>query len=129
MYHTYLTRRVFQNQCFKYWLLNALHAHNTPTHSIVVIRVKILQTEKIIEIQLVRPIEVFGKYKVRKIKSMLKHHCYCPMVCAPPKQLFVYKQRPFFITLMSLIGVLVSSMRNTSTIALTRLSKKISTTN
>ena len=45
------------------------------------------------------------KYKLRKMpKSLLKHHCYCPILyrCGPRKRLFVYKQRPFVITFMCL---------------------------
>ena len=45
-------------------------------------RVKIFKTEKIIERQPFRPAEVYVvKYNVRKMaKSLLKHHCYCPML-------------------------------------------------
>ena len=53
------------------------------TRNIVVIRVQISQTEKTIEIQLVRPTmpEYAVKYKVRKMaKSLLKHHCYCRLL-------------------------------------------------
>ena len=48
---------------------------NDPTHSIVVKSVKIFKPEKTIEIQLVRLTEVCGK-----VLSLLKQHCYFPML-------------------------------------------------
>ena len=64
-----------------------------PTRSIVVIWINIFKTKKTIGIQLVRLIEECGKvlseknaYKSVKTALLLS------------KQLFVHKQRPFFIT-------------------------------
>ena len=65
---------------------------------------KYSKLKKAMEIQPVRPSDACGtvKYKVRKMaKNLLKHHCDCPMLLMrPPKQPFVYKQRPLVITLM-----------------------------
>ena len=37
--------------------------------------------EKTIKVHLVGPNEICGKYKVRTMaKSLLKHHCYCPII-------------------------------------------------
>ena len=69
----------------------------------MVIWVKILKTEKTLEIHLVRLTEVRGKgfsekyaYKLVKTSLLLSNVMYY----GPPKQLFVYEQRPFFITFM-----------------------------
>ena len=64
-------------------------------------RVKIFRTEKALEIQPERPAEVCGKvYMGREmVGSLLKHHCYCPMllmwttktaVCLQTKAIFRY---------------------------------------
>ena len=62
---------------------------------------QIFKTEKTIEIQLVRPTEVCGKvpseknaYKSVKTALLLSN------VIDVDQQLFVYKQRPYFITFM-----------------------------
>ena len=67
----------------------------------VVIWVNIFKTEKTIEIHLVRPTEVCGKvlsekYVYKSVKTAL---LLSNVIDADhQKQLFVYKQRPFFIT-------------------------------
>ena len=73
-----------------------------PTRSIVVKWVKIVKVEKAIEIQLVRLTEVCGKVLSKKnaYKSVKTSLLLSNVINAPPKQLFVYKQRPFFNTFM-----------------------------
>ena len=69
----------------------------------MVIWVKIFKTEKNIEIHLVRLTEVRGKILSKKnaYKSVETALLLSNVIDAgPPKQLFVYKQRPFFITFM-----------------------------
>ena len=81
----------------------------------MVIWVKIFKTEKTIELHLVRLTEVCGKvlseknaYKPVKTALLWSNVIYW---CGPPKQLFVYKQRPFVITLWVLISVLAKSYK------------------
>ena len=53
--------------------------HNTQ-HSGQIL-VKNVQTEKPMEIQVVRPTDFIFKYEARKMpKCLLKHHCYCLML-------------------------------------------------
>ena len=69
----------------------------------MVIWLKILKTEKTIEIHLVRLTEVYGqvlseKYAYKSVKTAL---LLSNVIDADqPKQLFVCTQRPFFITFM-----------------------------
>ena len=67
----------------------------------------ITKVKKTIEIQLVRPTEVdVVKYKVRKMaKSLLKHHCYCPILLMQTTKTAVGKGY-FPSPLWVLIGVL-----------------------
>ena len=69
------------------------------------------KTEKTIEIQFVRPTELCSKVKVRKMaKSLLKHHCYCPMLLMWTTKTAICLQtkaiKYFVIIVVGLIGVL-----------------------
>ena len=96
----------------------------------MVIWVKIFKTEKTIEIHLVRLTEISGiVFNEKMPSSLLKHHCFCLMLLiGPPKQLFVYKQRPFFITFMGFMGRRQNYLPLTTNISqkLTQPSKRIS---
>ena len=63
------------------------------THSTVVMLVKKYQTEKTKKINLSGQLRYVIKYIVREMsKSLLKYHCYCPMVLMRTTKTGVYLQ-------------------------------------
>ena len=70
---------------------------------LVVIWVKIVKTEKTIEIHLVRLTDLCGKVLSEKYtyKSVITAFLLSKVIDVDHQQLFVYKQRPFFINFMS----------------------------
>ena len=72
-------------------------------HYIAVIWVKIFKTEKTIEIHLVRLTDLCGKVLSEKYtyKSVISALLRSKVIDVDHQQLFVYKQRPFFINFMS----------------------------
>ena len=102
-----------------------------PLNTLLVLKV-IFKTKKTIEIYLVRLNEVCGKVLNEKMHtSLLKQHCYCPMllmqttitsVCLQTKAIFHHL---YGFLLVFLLNV----MSNTLQIALTRLWEHISTIN